>query len=136
MGSVARKSIQKRFMVDDCQIMRPGVGEGVLDEVTFEVTAPADVLVYSGICAYSDRVRTRSIEEGGAAIAEAEGVLKIPADTDNVRVGDLVDITKSSDPITESLTFTIVRVLASTNSLTRTLYCRRVDAFAPGALIS
>lgn len=137
MGTIARRSITNRFLLDRCNISRGGNGEGTLNETTFAVEPAEPTVIHEGIrCQLTDRVRSRSVDDGDAAVAESESELKLPADTEDLEVGDVVTITESADPETVGRVLVVIRVLSGTHSITRTLYCRRAAAFGPFGLVS
>ena len=86
------RSAMESRMVDTVEIRRPDPGPGTLNPSTFAVTA-TDTLIYSGAAMYGDRLSGHERQEGFADKHEHRGMLRIPADEDDVRVGDLVTFT-------------------------------------------
>ena len=130
MHELARRQISDRFLLDVCSITDEQTDEeGTLNESTFEVTFDAPVVVYSGVCSFADRASNRSDREAFQNLQADEYMLKLPAETDGISIGQLVTVTSSEDPSLVGEEFEIVRFITGTHSITRRIVVRREEAF-------
>lgn len=100
-------------------ITRDQGGEGLLDEVTFEVTWPDPEEIYFGCCSISARASQRTTTGGLEELAVGEYYLKLPARTMGIRVGDEVTLTAADDPALLDRLFVVKRFVEGTHSITR-----------------
>lgn len=124
--------IAAEFMSDECLITREGVG--TFNETTLAVDKAFET-IYEGRCLMQDRIRARSATADGADLAESEAMLKVPAGTPNIQVGDRVEMT-GGNYSSDGRVMAVIRVLAATHSFTRRVICRRIEAFSPGSLVT
>ena len=86
----------ERLMLDECTITRPG--EPVTDPDTGEVTN-GGTLVYAGPCKVQSKdSATSSPEAGGHSFTVVSRQVHIPAESADVRDGDVVTITAARTP--------------------------------------
>lgn len=89
----ARARAESR-MVDECVISRPG--ETVTDPESGDVTSSPAAPVYAGKCEVQTRdTVAASPEAGGHVFTVVSRVVKIPANSADVRDGDVVKLTAS-----------------------------------------
>lgn len=82
-------------MVDEC-IIRRGSAEPVIDPDTGAVTAGVGATVYEGKCQVQSRaMTTNSPDAGGHSFVEVSRIVKIPANSADVRDDDEVEMTAS-----------------------------------------
>ena len=83
-------------MLDECAVTRPG--EPVTDPDTGEVTTPS-VLVYAGRCKVQSKDSSvSSPEAGGHSFTVVSRQVHIPAESADVRDGDVITITAARTP--------------------------------------
>lgn len=88
------RAAAERLMVDACVISR-GAGQKETDPVTGKVTV-AETVVYTGNCQVTSKnTSTAAPEAGGHEFVEVSRQVKIPANSAEVRDGDVVKMTSS-----------------------------------------
>ena len=126
----AAQAIAATLLVDTCTVTAAPTGPGTLHETTLAVTFPYGAQLYEGPCSVA-AAKARPTQHGGADVAQAELIVKIPADTPaGIRPGAIVTITASLDPDLVGVDLEVVDVELATYRLTRRLGCRRRVAFA------
>lgn len=130
MHDLARRTITERFLLDACTVEDLGEGvEGTLNETTFAVTFDAPTVVYEGRCSIKAAASSRSDRDAFADLQVDELMLKLPALTLGLAIGQRVIITESADADLLDEEFEITRVEAGTHSVTRRVVVRRMAAF-------
>lgn len=137
----ARVAVE-RLMDDSCEITRPNLGTGTLDEASGKILSPTPTVIYNqtttgeggrsladaenlgGMCSTSrpDRRQASFHESGGRIIGNASPIGKIPVDAPLIKVGDLYRITSSRrDPQLVGKVYRVAEVIFSTYSVSRRL---------------
>lgn len=90
------RAAAESLMLDECAVTRPG--EPVTDPDTGEVTTPS-VLVYAGRCKVQSKDSSvSSPEAGGHSFTVVSRQVHIPAESADVRDGDVITITAARTP--------------------------------------
>lgn len=108
-----------------CRIFRHVEGTGDIDETTLQLDRGIQETTYEGPCVLFASTRTY---EQSLEYAEAEQMartynLRVPWSVDDIRVSDIVEITKSVDPFFVDKTLTVIDPQGSTSVAIRQVVC-------------
>lgn len=130
MHKVARRQINRRFLTDTCLIVDENEdAEGTFDEETGLVTWDPDTVVYLGACSVKQASRSLTTREGYGDVEEDDYLLRVPAETPGLEVGQKVTVTSSADTSLLGVEFWIKRVIVGTHSITRQAVLRRQEFY-------
>ena len=112
---------------DVCKIIRAGQGEPVTSDVPpFDVTYPADTVVFTGACMVNEQVhRSPTTEVAGQDGQTDTHHARLPASSPRIELGDKLVITGTErDPHLIGLEFDVVDARVATHMVSRRIGLR------------
>lgn len=133
----AGKDFIETFMIDRCVVTRDpqSVYDNVLDRATGKLVPPDNdnFPIYQGKCVVK---RPRSdtaqpVVQAGQELGLRTYKVLLPWDESEVRLGDMITISRSRDPFIQGKRMRILDADGGTHALYRTLFCTDLEGALP-----